>query len=126
MKHVKMLMHEEQNGMMDIDEQPSSSSSLTRNEEQNESTLISMDPKASKRITPLMIACIKNDYATVEFLVKSGANIDAIDIDGDSIIILTALAMRANVKKNKAILPPTEESSPDIFKVLYFYLINNS
>ncbi len=65
-------------------------------------------------MTPLLIAILKKDYATIELLVASGADVKACDADGNTTIIYAAFnSSDAGI--------PSKESSPAIFQV---YLVS--
>ena len=62
----------------------------------------------------LLIACHQKNYAVVELLVEAGANIQAVDFDGNTALILAvSFAYEAVVQS-----VPLQELSPSIFQVL--------
>lgn len=62
--------------------------------------------------TALLIASNNKDYAMVELLVESGADVQAADRDGNTVIHLVA----SSPAPDKI---PHEEDSPAVFKVLF-------
>lgn len=70
-----------------------------------------LEVKNTSGMTPLLIACAKRDFCLVELLVEAGADVKAVNNNGDSACSLAALSSCANDKK------PSVESSPEIFEV---------
>ena len=64
--------------------------------------------------TPLMMACFKMNFALVELLAESGADVNAVDEDGDSPITMLALSVKSGKISKDA---PTLEYCPKIHKV---------
>jgi len=62
--------------------------------------------------TALMVACQKKDYATIELLVEAGADVNAVDEEGNTAIILAISSVEEDVA-------PKKEFSPFIFKVYF-------
>jgi len=60
--------------------------------------------------SPLMYACFKKSCPIIELLVDAGADLKAVDNDGNTPIILAASSSSKDVM-------PTKEDSPEIFKV---------
>ena len=60
--------------------------------------------------SPLMYACFKKSCPIIELLVDAGADLKAVDNDGNTPIILAASSSSKDVM-------PTIEDSPKIFKV---------
>ncbi len=60
--------------------------------------------------TALLIACQNKDYSIVELLIEAGANVKAVDQDGNTSILLSNSDLGSYAM-------PTEELSPKIFKV---------
>lgn len=72
-----------------------------------------IDARDKSELTPLMLACYKNNYALVELLVRAGADVKAVDKDGDTPIIMTAI----KALSDKSATFPSEKNSPAIFRV---------
>lgn len=60
--------------------------------------------------TALLIACQKKDSSLIELLVQAGADINAIDHDGNSAVLLAASSLEKDTI-------PSKDLSPFIFKV---------
>ena len=56
-----------------------------------------LDPRDNNMSTPLMVACVKERYDIIEFLVKEGADVEATDKDGDTAIHLIAMLLRKKI-----------------------------
>ena len=77
-----------------------------------------LEAKHENGSTALLIACRNKDYGTVELLVEAGADVRALDQDGN-----TAILLAASSPATEEI--PSKELSPAIFKVIiefYFTL----
>lgn len=72
-----------------------------------------LEAKDHSGATALLIACKDKDYAMIELLVDSGADVKAVDQNGNTAILLSASSPDPDEI-------PTNEISPAIFKVKYF------
>ena len=95
---------------MDVDDEPQPSTSSAPDPVPTKP----IDAKTKDGLTALILACYKLDYALIELLVDNGADVNAVDKDGDSPIILLAMRLRSANKKK---LTPTKDKSPKIHKV---------
>lgn len=69
-------------------------------------------------MTALWISCEMKNSALVELLVEAGANLKTVDSEERTAIIIAASSSAEAVV-------PTEELSPNIFKVLITFLLYN-
>ena len=67
-----------------------------------------LEAKNEYGTTSLLIACLNRDYAVIELLVESGADVKAVDPDGNTSILLSAYSPVTEEI-------PTQEFSPAIF-----------
>ena len=65
--------------------------------------------------TALLIACHQKNYAVVELLVVAGANIKAVDFDGNTALILAVSYACEEIVQSV----PLQEISPSIFEVFF-------
>ncbi len=70
-----------------------------------------LDSKNDSGLTSLLIACSLQDYALIELLVESGADVKATDADGNTAIIHLANSFS---KKNEM---PYYERLPNLYMV---------
>ena len=71
-----------------------------------------LQSKYATELTPLLIAVIAKDYATIELLVTAGADVKASDPNGN-----TAIMLAASDSSEAGI--PSKENSPAIFQVFH-------
>lgn len=71
-----------------------------------------LEAKNGIGMTPLLIACLKKNYALIELLVENGTNLKSTDEDGNTAIILALSRPSEQDIKN-----PFDEFSQEIFKV---------
>ena len=69
-----------------------------------------LEAKNENGETALLIACRNKDFALVEVLVEYGADVKAVDKDGNTAILLAACSTAPDDI-------PHKENSPSIFKV---------
>ena len=69
-----------------------------------------LEAKNENGETSLLIACRNKNFALVELLVESGADVKAVDKDGNTAILLAAFSTAPDDI-------PHKENSPSIFKV---------
>lgn len=62
---------------------------------------VTIDSKASCSMTPLHRACERNDYETAEVLVKHGANVNSLNSDGQTALIMACYGVTGGVGTNK-------------------------
>lgn len=62
---------------------------------------VTIDSKASCSMTPLHRACERNDYETAEVLVKHGANINSLNSDGQTALIMACYGVTGGVGTNR-------------------------
>ncbi len=70
-----------------------------------------IDTKNQYGKTALLMACQLKDYASIELLVEAGADINAVDIEGNTAIILAISSLEEDVA-------PKKQLSPSIYRVL--------
>lgn len=73
-----------------------------------------LEAKTINGKTALAISCSMMDYATVELLIESGANVKVVDKEERSLPIIVA----KRLTKERI---PMEELSPSISRVRYFF-----
>ena len=69
--------------------------------------------------TAILISCQNKDYALVEFLVEAGADLRAVDQDGNSAIILAASSTAVDETLSKVL-------SPTICRVRYLLILQST
>lgn len=73
---------------------------------------ILLELKNSFGMTPLLIACLKNNFALIELFVENGSDLNATDKDGKTAITLVLSCPSEQDAQN-----PFNEFSQEIFKV---------
>lgn len=79
-------------------------------------TVSVLEAKNKVGLTVLLMACRQKDYASVELLVKAGANVKAVDAALNSAILLAASSPEEDHI-------PSKELSPSILKVFIYLFI---
>ncbi len=74
-----------------------------------------LEAKNKSGVTALLMASYRKDLASIELLVKAGANVKAVDEDDN-----TAVLLASSSADDYRI--PIKESSPAIFKVIFLHL----
>jgi len=71
-----------------------------------------LEAKDVTGMSPFLVACRMRDYLIMELLIKAGANISAVDYQGNNAIILPAAT---NMKTEDV---PPKDLCPEVFKVI--------
>ncbi len=71
-----------------------------------------LEAKDKSGLTALLISCREKDHSTIELLVESGADVQAVDVDGNTALMLASASLVEDTI-------PAENSSPNIFKVFH-------